>query len=139
MLGGVSGHAGLFSNSYEVAVILQTMIQGGSYDNKKIFESETFDIFNTCYYCEFENRSGVGFDKPQIEGKHGSTFGGVSKNSFGHYGYTGSMAWADPDEEIIFVFLSNRTFPTRENTLLQTSNIRTRSQEIIYKSIIDSE
>ncbi|GIS00864.1 MAG: hypothetical protein CM15mP102_16840 [Flavobacteriales bacterium] len=55
------------------------MIQGGSYDNKKIFESETFDIFNTCYYCEFENRSGVGFDKPQIEGKHGSTFGGVSK------------------------------------------------------------
>ena len=61
MLGGVSGHAGLFSNSYEVAVILQTMIQGGSYDNKKIFESETFDIFNTCYYCEFENRSGGRF------------------------------------------------------------------------------
>ncbi|MBT7019494.1 MAG: serine hydrolase, partial [Cryomorphaceae bacterium] len=68
-----------------------------------------------------------------------STFGGVSKNSFGHYGYTGSIAWADPDEEIIFVFLSNRTYPTRENTLLQTSNIRTRAQEIVYKSLIDSE
>ena len=139
MLGGISGHAGLFSNSYEVAIILQTMIQGGSYDNEKIFEPESFEIFNTCYYCEFDNRSGVGFDKPQIEGKHGSTFGGVSKNSFGHYGYTGSMAWADPEEDLIFIFLSNRTYPTRENTLLQTSNTRTRSQEIVYKSIIDSK
>ena len=82
---------------------------------------------------------GWGFDKPQIEGNHGSTFGEVSMNSFGHYGYTGSMAWADPDEEIIFVFLSNRTFPTRKNTLLQKSNIRTRSQEIVYRSIIDSK
>ena len=137
MLGGVSGHAGLFSNSYEVAVILQAMIQGGIYNNQRLFKSESFDVFNTCYFCEYDNRSGVGFDKPQIEGTHGSTFGGVSMNSFGHYGYTGSMAWADPDEEIIFVFLSNRTFPTRENTLLQKSNIRTRSQEIVYKSIID--
>ncbi len=137
MLGGVSGHAGLFSNSFEVAVILQAMIQGGLYNNHRLFKSESFDVFNTCYFCEYDNRSGVGFDKPQIEGNHGSTFGGVSMNSFGHYGYTGSMAWADPDEEIIFVFLSNRTFPTRENTLLQKSNIRTRSQEIVYKSIID--
>ena len=139
MLGGVSGHAGLFSNSYEVAVILQAMIQGGSYNNYSLFRPESFDIFNKCYYCDFDNRSGVGFDKPQIEGNHGSTFGEVSMNSFGHYGYTGSMAWADPDEEIIFVFLSNRTFPTRENTLLQKSNIRTRSQEIVYKSIFDTE
>ena len=72
---------------------------------KQLFNSESFDVFNKCYYCEYDNRSGVGFDKPQIEGNHGSTFGGVSMNSFGHYGYTGSMAWADPDEEIIFVFL----------------------------------
>ena len=137
MLGGISGHAGLFSNSYEIAVLLQTMIQGGSYNDKKIFLQDSFDTFNKCYYCEFNNRSGVGFDKPQIEGKHGSTFGGVSMNSFGHYGYTGSMVWADPDEEIIFIFLSNRTYPTRRNTLLQTSNIRTRSQEIVYRSLIE--
>ena len=115
------------------------MIQKGKYDNFKLFSQNSFDQFNFCYFYDKENRSGVGFDKPQIEGRHGSTFGGVSSDSFGHYGYTGSMAWADPDEEIIFVFLSNRTYPTRENTLLQTSNIRTRSQEIIYKSIIDSE
>ena len=114
MLGGISGHAGLFSEN-------------------------SFNTFNYCYYCENDNRSGVGFDKPQVEGKHGSTFGGVSMNSFGHYGYTGSIAWADPDEEIIFIFLSNRTYPTRENKLLQTSNIRTRAQEIIYKSLIDSK
>ena len=77
--------------------------------------------------------------KAMVPGTHGSTFGGVSPESFGHYGYTGSMAWADPDKNIIFIFLSNRTYPTRENTLLQTSNTRTRSQEIVYKSLIDSE
>ena len=70
------------------------------------------------------------------EGKHGSTFGGVSKKSFVHFGYTFSLAWADPDEQIIFIFLSNRTYPTRENTLLQTHNIRTRMQEIVYNSLI---
>ena len=139
MLGGISGHAGLFSNSYEVAIVLQAMIQKGIYDNLTLFSNESFDKFNFCYFCENDNRSGVGFDKPQIEGKHGSTFGGVSKKSFGHYGYTGSMAWADPEEDLIFIFLSNRTYPTRENTLLQTSNTRTRSQEIVYKSLIDSK
>tara|TARA_B100001063_G_scaffold116258_1_gene108567 strand:- start:1232 stop:4117 length:2886 start_codon:yes stop_codon:yes gene_type:complete len=139
MLGGISGHAGLFSNSYEVAIVLQAMIQRGMYNNLTLFSRESFDKFNFCYFCENDNRSGVGFDKPQIEGKHGSTFGGVSKESFGHYGYTGSMAWADPKEDLIFIFLSNRTYPTRENTLLQTSNTRTRSQEIVYKSIIDSK
>lgn len=139
MLGGISGHAGLFSNAYEVAIVLQAMIQKGSYNNHRLFSENSFNTFNYCYYCDNDNRSGVGFDKPQIEGKHGSTFGGVSMNSFGHYGYTGSIAWADPDEEIIFIFLSNRTYPTRENTLLQTSNIRTRAQEIVYKSLIDSK
>jgi len=139
MLGGISGHAGLFSNSYEVAVVLQAMIQKGKYDDLKLFSQDSFDKFNFCYFCDKNNRSGVGFDKPQIEGIHGSTFGGVSSESFGHYGYTGSMAWADPNENIIFIFLSNRTYPTRENTLLQTSNTRTRSQEIVYKSLIDSE
>ena len=139
MLGGISGHAGLFSNSYEVAIVLQAMIQKGMYDNLTLFSNESFEKFNFCYFCEDDNRSGVGFDKPQIEGKHASTFGGVSKESFGHYGYTGSMAWADPEEDLIFIFLSNRTYPTRENTLLQTSNTRTRSQEIVYKSIIDSK
>jgi len=139
MLGGISGHAGLFSNAYEVAIVLQAMIQKGSYNNHRLFSENSFNTFNYCYYCDNDNRSGVGFDKPQIEGKHGSTFGGVSMNSFGHYGYTGSIAWADPDEEIIFIFLSNRTYPTRKNTLLQTSNVRTRAQEIVYKSLIDSK
>ena len=68
-----------------------------------------------------------------------ATCGCVPKSSFGHSGFTGSYTWADPLNEIVYVFLSNRTYPTRENTLLQTSNIRTRSQEIVYKSLIDSE
>ena len=139
MLGGISGHAGLFSNSYEVAIVLQAMIQKGTYNNKRLFSSDSFDTFNYCYYCDNDNRSGVGFDKPQVEGKHGSTFGGVSMNSFGHYGYTGSIAWADPDEEIVYIFLSNRVYPDASNTKLLNLDIRTRIQEVIYEAVANNK
>ena len=134
MLGGVGGHAGIFSNAYEVAVIMQMYLQKGSYNNKELFSSSTFDLFNTCYYCKDGNRHGVGFDKPQIEGI-GSTCGCVSKNSFGHSGFTGTYTWADPEKEIVFVFLSNRTFPTMDNRLLVNHNIRTRIQRLIYDAL----
>ena len=134
MLGGVGGHAGIFSNAYEVAIIMQMYLQKGYYNNKKLFSSSTFDLFNSCYYCEYGNRHGVGFDKPQIEGV-GSTCGCISKESFGHSGFTGTYAWADPEKEIVFVFLSNRTFPTMENKLLVNHNIRTRIQGLLYDAL----
>ena len=134
MLGGVGGHAGIFSNAYEVAVIMQMYLQKGVYNNLRFFSNSTFDLFNKCYYCKNGNRLGVGFDKPQIEGR-GSTCGCVSKESFGHSGFTGTYTWADPQKEIVFVFLSNRTFPTMENSLLVKHNIRTRMQGLLYDAI----
>ena len=80
-------------------------------------------------------RRGVGFDKPQLEDP-GPTCGCVSMTSFGHSGFTGTFAWADPEEEMVYVFLSNRTFPSAENRLLISSNLRTEIQAALYASII---
>lgn len=136
MLGGVGGHAGLFSNAEEVAIIMQLFLQKGVYADKKYFSEASFDKFNRCLYCNEGNRRGVGFDKPQLEGR-GSTCGCVPKSSFGHLGFTGTYAWADPENELIYVFLSNRTYPSMKNNLLSKHNIRTRIQQYIYDAIID--
>lgn len=136
MQGGVGGHAGLFSTANEVAKIMQMYLQGGYYGGERFFNARTVKRFNTCYFCNKNVRRGVGFDKPQLEEK-GPTCGCVSRNSFGHSGFTGTYTWADPDEEIVYVFLSNRTYPTATNTLLIKSGLRTRIQQAIYDSIIN--
>ena len=136
MQNGVGGHAGLFSNANDVAKIMQMYLQKGFYGGKRYFKTETLDKFNTCYFCEDHNRRGVGFDKPQLE-EEGPTCGCVSMTSFGHSGFTGTYAWADPDAEIVYVFLSNRTYPKSENNLLLTYSIRTEIQRLIYEAIID--
>ena len=135
MQGGVGGHAGLFSNAEEVYKIMQMYLQKGYANGNQFISSKTFDDFNHCYYCDQGNRRGVGFDKPQLEGE-GSTCGCVSDISFGHMGFTGTYAWADPDQELIFVFLSNRTYPSMSNNLLGKKNVRTRMQAIVYKALI---
>ncbi len=134
MLGGVSGHAGLFSNANDVAKIMQMYLWRGFYGGKRFFEPETIDDFNTCYYCEDDVRRGVGFDKPQL-GESGPTCGCVSMTSFGHSGFTGTFTWADPEEEIVYVFLSNRTYPTADNRMLISSDLRSRIQQVIYDAI----
>ena len=134
MLGGVSGHAGLFSNANDVAKIMQMYLWKGYYGGKRYFKPETLDIFNTCFYCEEDVRRGVGFDKPQL-GDVGPTCGCVSMTSFGHSGFTGTFTWADPEEEIVYVFLSNRTYPDAGNRKLIGSNLRSRIQEAIYEAI----
>ena len=136
MQGGVGGHAGLFSNAEEVYKIMQMYLQNGKANGHEFITSKTLNDFNQCYYCNQGNRRGVGFDKPQLEG-NGSTCGCVSDTSFGHMGFTGTYAWVDPDQELIFVFLSNRTYPSMSNNLLGKNNIRTRMQELIYKALIN--
>ena len=136
MQGGVSGHAGLFSNSIDVAKMMQLYLQKGKYGDQEFFSEKTFNDFNKCYYCKDGNRRGVGFDKPQL-GKEGPTCGCVSMTSFGHTGFTGTMAWADPEKEIVYVFLSNRTYPNAEPNKLSKLNIREQIQEIIYQSITE--
>ena len=133
---GVGGHAGLFGDAYSVASIMQMYLQGGSYNGINLLDREVINKFNKCYYCNLGNRRGIGFDKPQIEGKHQSTCGCVSKNSFGHSGYTGTYAWADPDKEIIIVILANRTYP-KDDLTFSKSNIRTRIQELVYEALIN--
>ncbi len=134
MLGGVSGHAGLFSNSNDVAKIMQMYLWKGFYGGERFFNPEVFDKFNTCYYCNKNVRRGVGFDKPQL-GTAGPTCGCVSMTSFGHSGFTGTFAWADPEREIVYVFLSNRTFPDAENRKLIQSDLRSKIQEAVYMAI----
>jgi len=132
--GGVSGHAGVFSNAMDVAKIMQLYLQKGKYGDQQYFSEKTFEDFNTCYFCAAGNRRGVGFDKPQL-GIEGPTCGCASMTSFGHTGYTGTMAWADPDTQIVYVFLSNRTFPIASVNKLSKENIREDIQKVIYEAI----
>ena len=136
MQNGVGGHAGLFGDAYSVAALMQMYLQGGYYNRINLIKKSTIDSFNKSYYKKLYNRRGVGFDKPQLKGKHLSTFGDVPMNSFGHFGYTGTYAWADPAKEIIIVILANRTYPN-DNFSFSENNVRTRIQEIVYESIIN--
>ncbi|RDI50287.1 beta-glucosidase-like glycosyl hydrolase [Flavobacterium glaciei] len=134
--GGVSGHAGVFSNAMDVAKLMELYLQKGNYGYQQYFSEKTFDDFNTCYFCAAGNRRGVGFDKPQL-GVEGPTCGCASMTSFGHTGYTGTMAWADPETQIVYVFLSNRTFPIAGENRLSKENIREDIQKVIYEAIIN--
>jgi CubicO group peptidase (beta-lactamase class C family) len=136
MDGGVGGHAGIFSNAMDIAKVMQLYLQKGNYGDRQYFSEKTFTDFNTCYFCEAGNRRGIGFDKPQQPGNAGPTCGCASLTSFGHTGFTGTMTWADPDEELIYVFLSNRTFPDSSINTLSKENIREDIQKIIYDAIV---
>ena len=135
MQNGVGGHAGVFSNANVIAKIMQMYLQKGYYGGHRYFKTQTLEKFNECYYCESDNRRGVGFDKPQLD-EEGPTCGCVSMTSFGHSGFTGTYAWADPEAEIVYVFMANRTYPTSTNgNKLLRENIRTEIQRLIYEAI----
>lgn len=136
MEGGVAGHAGIFSNAMDVAKMMQMYLQKGNYGNKQYFSEQTFDAFNTCYYADKGIQRGLGFDK-RI-GKDGPTCACVSPSSFGHTGFTGDIAWVDPETEIVYVFLSNRTYPgtNGDENKLAKGKIREDIQKIIQEAII---
>ncbi len=134
MFGGIGGHAGLFANANDVTKIMQMYLNGGYYGGKQYFKSQTLEEFNTCHYCHKDVRRGVGFDKPQL-GDIGPTCGCISMTSFGHSGFTGTFTWADPEEEIVYVFLSNRTFPNSANRKLISNDIRSEIQRVVYEAI----
>jgi beta-glucosidase-like glycosyl hydrolase/CubicO group peptidase (beta-lactamase class C family) len=134
MQDGIGGHAGVFSNANDVAKIMQLFLQKGYYGGKRYFKTETLNKFNTCYFCDNDNRRGIGFDKPQL-GDEGPTCGCISMTSFGHSGFTGTYAWADPEEEIVYIFMANRTWPNAGKNKLLKENIRTEIQRLIYEAI----
>jgi beta-N-acetylhexosaminidase len=135
MQNGVGGHAGVFSNANDIAKIMQMYLQKGRYGDRQYFNELTFEEFNKCHFCINNNRRGIGFDKPQL-GDVGPTCGCLSMTSFGHSGFTGTYAWADPEEEIVYVFMANRTYPKAATNLLLKENIRTNIQQYIYDAII---
>ena len=134
MLGGVGGHAGLFSNAYDLAVIMQMLLNKGNYGGIQYFRSQTVDLF-TAKFSD-KSRRGLGFDKPSsMGGVDGNTAGSASAFTFGHTGFTGTCAWADPKENLIFIFLSNRIYPDAANNLLSKDNVRTKIQQKVYDAL----
>ena len=137
MLGGIGGHAGLFSNANDVGKIMQMYLQKGFYGGKRYLKSETIGKFNQRYFSDEKVRRGLGFDKPQLDLEVKATCGCVSDESFGHSGFTGTYTWADPKSGLVYVFLSNRVYPKMDNRGLIDTNMRTRIQQIIQDAIID--
>jgi len=132
MQGGVGGHAGLFGTAEDVSKVMQLFLNKGTYANNKIFSSVSFDLFNKRHFNQ--NRRGIGFDKPQLDENILSTCGCVSDESFGHSGFTGTYAWADPEDNLVYVFLSNRTYPTMRNNMISEYNIRTEVHRLIKEA-----
>ena len=137
MFNGVSGNAGLFANANDVAKIMQMYLQNGYYGGKSYLKRETLEKFNFRYYEAEGIRRGLAFDKPQLDTISQATCGCTSFKSFGHSGYTGTYTFVDPESEIVYVFLSNRVYPTRENNKLGKENIRTEVQRLVQEAIID--
>ncbi|MEO6882499.1 MAG: glycoside hydrolase family 3 N-terminal domain-containing protein [Bacteroidia bacterium] len=133
MMGGVSGHAGLFSDANDVAIMMQMYLQKGTYGGERYFDSTTVSNFTACQFSANGNRRGLGFDKPEMNhSKESPACDSASTNSFGHSGYTGTFTWADPDNGIVYVFLSNRVNPNASENKLAELNIRTKIQQAIY-------
>lgn len=132
MLGGVGGHAGLFSNANDLAVMMQLFLNYGAYGGERYIDANTLKEFTKCQYCK-DNRRAIGFDKPETDTKKDSPVCScVSYLSFGHTGFTGTLAWADPDNQLVYIFLSNRVNPNADDNKLAKMGIRTKIQEVIY-------
>lgn len=132
--GGVSGHAGLFGNAHDIATLLQMNLQKGQYGGERILNPMTVPYFTQT----LSNRShrALGWDKPNPESTSSVYMAEqASPRSFGHTGFTGNVVWVDPDEELIFVFLSNRIYPTAANNSINTTKLRRRIHEVIYNAI----
>ena len=135
MLGGVGGHAGLFSDANDLAVLMQMYMNNGTYGGKRYIDSITVSRFTRCQYC-FENRRGIGFDKPEMSaGKESPVSLSCNPESFGHSGFTGTLTWADPVNGTVYVFLSNRVNPDADDNKLAKSGIRTKIQQVIYDAV----
>lgn len=134
MLGGISGHAGLFSNSVDVAAIMQMFMNGGYYNGRRFLKAETINQFTS--YQNKDSRRGLGFDKSEPDkNKISPTSRLASELCFGHSGFTGTQTWADPKTGFVFVFLSNRVNPSSGNKLLVSMGVRSKIMDVMYQSI----
>jgi len=140
MLGGVSGHAGLFSNAKDMAMVMQMLLNGGTYGGIRYLEQETIKEFTKTQFPLNGNRRGIGFDKPLFEYEEdGPNCKSASSSSFGHSGFTGTYMWADPANGLVYVFLSNRVYPDASNNKISKLNIRTNLHQVFYEAIEKSK
>jgi beta-N-acetylhexosaminidase len=136
MQGGVGGHAGLFSNANDLGILMQMYLQEGQYAGQRYFKSKTVNDFTKYQNIKKDNRRGLGFDKPILDGEGGPACDcNPSAEAFGHSGFTGTLVWADPEEDFVYVFLSNRIHPTAENKKLIENDVRTNIMQVFYDAI----
>ena len=134
MMGGVSGHAGVFSDAEDLAVLFQMYLNGGNYGGRDYLDPEVLKLFTTRYGKS--TRRGLGFDMKELNPeKKVLTAREASPSTFGHTGFTGTCVWADPEQQLIYIFLSNRTYPTMRNGGLMNHAIRERIHSRAYKAI----
>ena len=138
MYGGVAGHAGLFGKANDLAVMMQLMLNGGKYGDVEFIGEKTVERFTKRQ--SLQSRRGWGWDKPEPAiGKGGSAGNLAPKSTFGHTGFTGTCVWADPENDLIYVFLSNRVHPYAENNLLLKDGVRQEIHDIIYQAMVNQE
>ncbi|MEM6770553.1 MAG: serine hydrolase domain-containing protein [Bacteroidota bacterium] len=137
LMGGVSGNAGLFSTAQDLAKLYQMLLNGGTYAGKRYFKATTVREFTRYQFAEEDNRRGLGFDKPLVtyNADASSVAEAASPASFGHSGYTGTLVWADPEHDLLFIFLSNRVHPTRARRGIYTLGIRPTIHAMIYEAL----
>jgi beta-N-acetylhexosaminidase len=136
MFGGVAGHAGLFSNAYDLSLLYQMLLNGGELNGERYLKPGTIKLF-TAYNSNISRR-GFGFDKPEKDNatrKEPYPSLLASPETFGHTGFTGTCVWVDPKSELVYIFLSNRVYPTRDNGKLSQMGIRGKIQDAIYKAL----
>jgi len=144
VMGGISGNAGLFSNANDIAKLMQMYLNGGEYGGKRYISEDVMKEFTKVQYPENDNRRGMGFDKPLFNNSSYSLASsypapGVSQESFGHSGFTGIFVWMDPEYDLLYIFMSNRVYPTRENKLIYKLNVRPSVHQVFYDEIGRSE
>lgn len=140
MMGGIAGHAGLFSTANDLAKLLQMYLNGGEYGGRRYIPERTLTLFTSCVNCNNGIRRGLGFDKPEVDtslSNHVSRK--ASSLSYGHSGFTGSLVWVDPVYELVYICISNRIFPDAQNTKLVQMNVRTKIQDVVYDALIDKD
>jgi beta-N-acetylhexosaminidase len=135
MLNGVSGHAGLFGNANDLTKLMQMYLQKGSYGGYQYFKPEVIESFTAYQFPQENNRRGLAFDKKDLNPAIANGPKLASPESFGHSGFTGTFTWVDPKSEVVYVFLSNRVYPTRTNNKISSMNIRTQIGDIILDCI----
>jgi CubicO group peptidase (beta-lactamase class C family) len=135
-MGGIAGHAGLFSNASDLAKLYLMLLNDGQWDGQNYLKASTIKMFTS--YQSPTSRRGLGFDKTARDNANSKDpYPSLSAppSVFGHTGFTGTCVWADPDNQLLYIFLSNRVYPTRDNKAFNTLNLRAKIQEQIYQAI----